>query len=429
MNDSCKTKLRAISALPLQMLHMDLFGQTSVRSINHKTYCLVVTDDFSRFSWVFFLATKDETSGILKTFITGIENQINHKVKIIRCDNGTEFKNNDMNQFCGMKWIKREFSVANSTKNGVAKRKNRTLIEAASPQSLEDAVADDAGKKTNEEPANEGERNGQEKEGGASNKEDDQNVQDFRAELDNFLVQQKEGYANRTNRDSEYNKHSNETNKALLKDEEAEDMDVHLYRSMIGSLMYLTASRPDIISANWALVSKDSSFDLEAFSDSDYAGSSLNRKSTTEGCQFLGKRQAKKGRDTKIPWSSGPSEKVGDEVVHKELGDRMERAATTASSLEAEQDIVHSLGSDEGSMTLHELMVLYTTLSKKVESLESDLKQTKLTYGAAYTKLIMKVKKLENRIKSSKARRRVILIVSEDEGDLEDPSKQGRKIA
>ncbi|GJR99668.1 putative ribonuclease H-like domain-containing protein [Tanacetum coccineum] len=97
---SCKTKLVSSISQPLQMLHMDLFGPTSVRSINHKTYCLVVTDDYSRFSWVFFLATKDETSGILKTFITGIENQINHKVKIIRCDNGTEFKNNDMNQLC-----------------------------------------------------------------------------------------------------------------------------------------------------------------------------------------------------------------------------------------------------------------------------------------------------------------------------------------
>ncbi|GJX27621.1 putative ribonuclease H-like domain-containing protein [Tanacetum coccineum] len=129
---SCKTKLVSSISQPLQMLHMDLFGPTSVRSINHKTYCLVVTDDFSRFSWVFFLATKDETSGILKTFITGIENQINHKVKIIRCDNGTEFKNNDMNQFCGMKGIKREFSVARTPQqNRVAERKNRTLIEAA----------------------------------------------------------------------------------------------------------------------------------------------------------------------------------------------------------------------------------------------------------------------------------------------------------
>nr|GEV94763.1 hypothetical protein [Tanacetum cinerariifolium] len=77
-------------------------------------------------------ATKDETSQILKTFITGIENQINHKVKIIRCDNGTEFKNHDLNQFSGMKRIKREYSVARTPQqNGVAERKNRTLIEAA----------------------------------------------------------------------------------------------------------------------------------------------------------------------------------------------------------------------------------------------------------------------------------------------------------
>ncbi|GKC29354.1 hypothetical protein Tco_1036648, partial [Tanacetum coccineum] len=301
-----------------------------------------------------------------------------------------------------------------------------------------------------------------------------------------------------------------ETNKALLKDEEAEDVDVHLYRSMIGSLMYLTASRPDIMFAVCACARfqvtpkvshlhvvkrifrylkgqpklglwypRDSPFDLEAFSDSDYAGASLDRKSTTGGCQFLGKRliswqckkqtivanstteaeyvaaanccrqvlwiqnqmldygfnfmntkiyidnesticivknlvfhsktkqieirhhfirdsyekrliqvikihtdhnvadlltkafdvssirdkfgnktgsckakhieymkcmksqtprQAKRGRDTKIPQSGGPPKKVGDEAVHKELGDRMERAATTASSLEAEHD-------------------------------------------------------------------------------------------
>ncbi|GJS27186.1 putative ribonuclease H-like domain-containing protein [Tanacetum coccineum] len=97
-----------------------------------KVYCLVVTYDYSRFSWVFFLATKDETSEILKTFITDIENLIDLKVKVIRCDNGTEFKNKVMNQFCEMKGIKREFSVARTPQqNGVAERKNRTLIEAA----------------------------------------------------------------------------------------------------------------------------------------------------------------------------------------------------------------------------------------------------------------------------------------------------------
>ncbi|GJZ66669.1 retrovirus-related pol polyprotein from transposon TNT 1-94 [Tanacetum coccineum] len=73
-----------------------------------------------------------------------------------------------------------------------------------------------------------------------------------------------------------------ETNKALLKDEEAEDVDVHLYKSMIGSLMYLTASRPDIMFVVCACA-RDSPLDLEAFSDSDYVGASLDRKSTTEG--------------------------------------------------------------------------------------------------------------------------------------------------
>ncbi|GJW93587.1 retrovirus-related pol polyprotein from transposon TNT 1-94 [Tanacetum coccineum] len=95
-------------------------------------YCLVVTDDYSRFIWVLFLATKDETSGILKSFITSIENLVDHKVKVIRCDNGTEFKNREMNQFCEMKGILRQFSVARTPQqNRVAERRNRTLIKAA----------------------------------------------------------------------------------------------------------------------------------------------------------------------------------------------------------------------------------------------------------------------------------------------------------
>ncbi|GJV61489.1 putative ribonuclease H-like domain-containing protein [Tanacetum coccineum] len=153
-----------------------------------------------------------------------------------------------------------------------------------------------------------------------------------------------------------------ETNKALIKDEEAEDVDVHLYRSMIGSLMYLTASRPDIMFVVCACTRfqvtpktshfnavkrifrylkgqpklglwypRDSPFDLEAYSDSDYAGASLDRKSTTGG-------KSKVVRTPRYLSLVVPLKKVGDEDVHKELGDRMERAATTASSLEAEQD-------------------------------------------------------------------------------------------
>ncbi|GJR75280.1 retrovirus-related pol polyprotein from transposon TNT 1-94 [Tanacetum coccineum] len=78
------------------------------------------------------LASKDETSGILKNFITQIENLVDKKVKIIRCDNGREFKNSVMNDFSAMKGIRREFSVARTPQqNGVTERRNRTLIEAA----------------------------------------------------------------------------------------------------------------------------------------------------------------------------------------------------------------------------------------------------------------------------------------------------------
>ncbi|GJR58160.1 putative ribonuclease H-like domain-containing protein [Tanacetum coccineum] len=222
--------------------------------------------------------------------------------------------------------------------------------------------------------------------------------------------------------------------KPLVKDGDADDVDVHLYRSMIGSLMYLTASRPDIMFAVCACArfqvtpktshllavkrifrylkgkptlglwySRDSPFELVAYTDSDYAGATQDRKSTTGGCQFLGNRliswQCKKqtvvatstteaeyvaaancyGQVKHVEYlmlNASPFEvmfekednglgsrwinthlgisqevgtprylslvvpltKVGDEAVHKELGDRMERAATTASSLEAEQD-------------------------------------------------------------------------------------------
>nr|GFB17891.1 hypothetical protein [Tanacetum cinerariifolium] len=74
----------------------------------------------------------DETSPIFKTFITGLENQLSLKVKVIRSDNGTEFKNSNLNQLCGMKGIKREFIVPRTPQqNGIAERKNMTLIEAA----------------------------------------------------------------------------------------------------------------------------------------------------------------------------------------------------------------------------------------------------------------------------------------------------------
>ncbi|GJS68663.1 putative ribonuclease H-like domain-containing protein, partial [Tanacetum coccineum] len=129
---SCKSKVLNPITKPLCMLHMDLFGPTFVSSLMHKKYCLVVTNDYSRFTCVFFLTTKDETSEILKNIIKEIKNLVDKKVKLIRSDNGTEFKNKIMDDFCREKGIKREYSVAMTPQqNSVVERRNRTLIEVA----------------------------------------------------------------------------------------------------------------------------------------------------------------------------------------------------------------------------------------------------------------------------------------------------------
>ncbi|GJY28772.1 ribonuclease H-like domain-containing protein, partial [Tanacetum coccineum] len=446
------------------------------------------------FSWVFFLATKDETSRILNTFITGIENQINYKDKIIRCDNGTEFKNNDMNQFCGMKGIKREFSVARtSQQNRVAERKNRTLIEAArtmladsllpttflaeavstacyvqnrvlvtkphnktpyellhgrppsisfmrpfgcpmtilntlDPQgkfdkkadegffvgysinskafrSSMDAVAVHAGKKTNEEPSHE-------------------------AELDNLLIQQKEGYANSTNRDFHLGAYDGEDvgAKADLNNLEI-TINVTFFDSdyagasldrksttgeyvaaancyghvlwiqnqmldygfnFMNTKIYIDNESTICIVKNPVFYSKTKHIEIrhhfirdsyekklvqviKIHTDHNVADlltkafdvSSDEFRVKTGSCKvnvarqdlvLLGEittvvtqhqkthkpKRAKRGRDTKITQSSGPPKKVGDQAVYTGEDDKVVRAATTTSSLKAEQENAHT---------------------------------------------------------------------------------------
>nr|GEV82161.1 putative ribonuclease H-like domain-containing protein [Tanacetum cinerariifolium] len=138
---SCKTKPISSIDQPLFRLHMDLFGPTFVKIVNKKSYCLVITDDYSRFTWMFFLTIKDETSPILKTFITGIENQLSLKVKVIRSDNGTEFKNSNLSQFCKFKGKVDEGSLVGYSVNSKAFRvfnsRTRTVQETLHVNFLE----------------------------------------------------------------------------------------------------------------------------------------------------------------------------------------------------------------------------------------------------------------------------------------------------
>ncbi|GKB94158.1 hypothetical protein Tco_0980295 [Tanacetum coccineum] len=241
-----------------------------------------------------------------------------------------------------------------------------------------------------------------------------------------------------------------ETHKPLLQDTAGIDVDVHLYRYLKG--------QPTL--GLW--YPKDSPMDLIAYSNSDYAGASINRKSTTGGCQFLGCRliswQCKKqtimdNSTTKAEYivasnccgqvsvfdckHCAPETSPSRITSSPSLSPQHTPVSTPSTSQppntqpipDAEEAVpmphesplhsVHSLGCDKGSLSLSKLTVLCTNLSNKVTSLEVELAQTKQTYGTALTKLIKKVKKLKQTVKSTQARRRFGIVVSnveEDEG-------------
>ncbi|GJR28861.1 putative ribonuclease H-like domain-containing protein [Tanacetum coccineum] len=325
------------------------------------------------FSWIFFLATKDETSGILQNFFRQIENQLNHRVKIIRSDNGTEFKNRDMLEFCGNKGIKQEYSNArtpqqNEKPNGKDVKGIGWMFDIDYLTDSMNYIPVTLENQTNPHAETHGYRRGTIDKTLfiKKDKKDIMLVQvyvddiifgstrkswcdEFEAlmkgrfqmssmgelifflglqvkqKTDGIFISQDKYVADMLKKFDLANMKTEitpmEAKMALTKDEEADEVDVHLYRSMIGSLMYLTASRPDIMFAVCACsrfqvtpktshlnavkrifkylkgkpnlglwYPRESSFDLEAFSDSDYAGANLDRKSTTGGCQFLGSR-------------------------------------------------------------------------------------------------------------------------------------------
>ncbi|GJX04867.1 putative ribonuclease H-like domain-containing protein [Tanacetum coccineum] len=260
--------------------------------------------------------------------------------------------------------------------------------------------------------------------------------------------------------------------KPLVKDRDADDVDVHLYRSMIGSLMYLTTSRPDIM---------DSPFELVAYTDSDYAGATQDRKSATGG--YLLTKGFDAGRFQYLFWCTASVKTLDNgEIELIATVDGQEKSITKASVMRhfklADADGISTLPtteifeqlalmgrwfqvplyhggspvqarlerlsnlpnkpplgegntsrSVEGSMQLLELMEICTKLLDKVIALEDELRSTKDVYNKSLITLTKRVKKLENKLKLK--RRSTIVNSLEDEEaslDIEDPSKQGRMI-
>ncbi|GJT28596.1 retrovirus-related pol polyprotein from transposon TNT 1-94 [Tanacetum coccineum] len=116
----------------LHLLHMDLCGPIRIASINGKRYVLVIVDDYSRYTWVHFLRSKDEAPEVIKTFLKRITVLLQSPVIIIRTDNGTEFKNQILKEYFDSVGISHQASsVRTPQQNRVVERRNRTLVEAA----------------------------------------------------------------------------------------------------------------------------------------------------------------------------------------------------------------------------------------------------------------------------------------------------------
>nr|GEX80035.1 hypothetical protein [Tanacetum cinerariifolium] len=116
----------------LHLLHMDLCGPMRITSINGKRYVLVIVDDYSRYTWVHFLRSKDEAPEVIKMFLKRITVLLQSPVIIIRTDNATEFKNQVLKEYFDIVGISHQMSSFRTPQqNGVVKRRNRTLVEAA----------------------------------------------------------------------------------------------------------------------------------------------------------------------------------------------------------------------------------------------------------------------------------------------------------
>ncbi|WVZ62805.1 hypothetical protein U9M48_012507 [Paspalum notatum var. saurae] len=117
---------------PLELLHMDLFGPTTYTSICGNNYGFVIVDDFSRYTWVYFLEDKTEVAHVFSKFAKRAQNEFNTSIIKIRSDNGREFDNTNIEEYCDEVGIKHEFSATYTPQqNGVVERKNRTLITLA----------------------------------------------------------------------------------------------------------------------------------------------------------------------------------------------------------------------------------------------------------------------------------------------------------
>jgi transposase InsO family protein len=114
----------------LELVYSDLCGPFPSKSLTGSRYILTFIDDFSRYSWVYFLSAKSETFSVFKSFKLMVEKQTHHKLSALRTDRGGEYLSIDFNTYCKLQGIRRHLTAAGTPQhNGIAERKNRYLLE------------------------------------------------------------------------------------------------------------------------------------------------------------------------------------------------------------------------------------------------------------------------------------------------------------
>ncbi|KAH9668295.1 hypothetical protein KPL70_021361 [Citrus sinensis] len=129
---SFKSKNHISTSKPLQLLLIDLFGPSRYASLSGKYYAFVIVDDYSRYTWVLFLANKDDAIDAFRIFFKKVQNEKGYSITCIRSDHGGEFENHAFENFCNDFGIEHQFSSPRTPQqNGVVERKNRSIQEMA----------------------------------------------------------------------------------------------------------------------------------------------------------------------------------------------------------------------------------------------------------------------------------------------------------
>ena len=138
---SFKSKQDITSTRPLELIHMDLCGPMRTKSNGGKRYMFVIVDDYSRFTWTLFLASKDEAFEEFESFIKNVERNLGLKLGTIRSDHGTEFENAQFLAYCKGNGVSHNFSAPRTPQqNGVVERKNRTLEDMSRTMLISSAL-------------------------------------------------------------------------------------------------------------------------------------------------------------------------------------------------------------------------------------------------------------------------------------------------